>query len=538
MKPSEIPDWMLADGPPPDEGAYGAVVDDGVLDPQAPADLPVVKVVNGELPRVADEGEAALVAGAAPIYQRGGQLVRPVVEEVDAAHGRRANVARLAGVQPAYLRDQLGRRARWLKYIKSREEWSRIDPPVEVAATIGARAGEWKFRHVTGIAACPTLRPDGTVLSAPGYDPQSRLILAHGVDVSGMPARPTKADAQDALSLLEDLLGDFPLVDAASRAVALSGLMTPVVRGAFSVAPLHVYRAPTPGTGKSYLVDLAAAIALGTRAPVLSAGRDEAEMEKRLGAALLAGNPLVSIDNVNGELAGDFLCQAVERQVVEVRPLGKSEIVRIENRATMFSTGNNARVVGDLVRRVVIASLDASVERPEMRQFRGNPFVKVLRDRGRYVAAALTVVRAYVEAGRPDRLPALGSFEGWSATVRSALVWLGCADPVATMEAAREDDPEIAVLAAVIDGLSGFGANGPGNAYTAAELIDEANRGNDVLRQALDAAVGMRGMIDAKRLGKWLAGRRGRIVAGRRIADRGGDHGHAKRFFVEAVGAV
>jgi hypothetical protein len=46
----------------------------------------------------------------------------------------------------------------------------------------------------------------------------------------------------------------------------------------------------------------------------------------------------------------------------------------------------------------------------------------------------------------------LGSYEDWSDLVRSTLMWLGEADPVETMERARETDPRLdekrAVMAA------------------------------------------------------------------------------------------
>ena len=61
------------------------------------------------------------------------------------------------------------------------------------------------------------------------------------------------------------------------------------------------------------------------------------------------------------------------------------------------------QVVGDLVRRVVRCQMDANSERPETRKFKGNPVDLVLVDRGRYIAGALTVVRAYIAAGRPRR---------------------------------------------------------------------------------------------------------------------------------------
>jgi putative DNA primase/helicase len=185
---------------------------------------------------------------------------------------------------------------------------------------------------------------------------------------------------------------------------------------------------------------VAAAIAIGQPMPVMTAGRTEEETEKRLGANLLAGQPLISIDNLNGELRSDMLCQIIERPVVEVRILGRSERVRIESRGTTyFATGNNLVVAGDLCRRTLPTRLDPQVERPELREFKGNPVATVLADRGAYVAAALIVCRAYHVAGRPGRAKPIASFEDWSDTVRSALIWLGKADPVKAMDSARAE---------------------------------------------------------------------------------------------------
>ncbi|HEY3643371.1 MAG TPA: hypothetical protein VGL31_19905, partial [Xanthobacteraceae bacterium] len=52
----------------------------------------------------------------------------------------------------------------------------------------------------------------------------------------------------------------------------------------------------------------------------------------------------------------------------------------------------------------------------------------------------------YIEAGLPGKLAPIASFDSWSDLVRSALVWLGCADPALSMEQAREDDPELVEL--------------------------------------------------------------------------------------------
>src|ERR1700692_4445258 len=57
---------------------------------------PGIVVRGGGLSRQATAGERALLSGGAPIYQRGQILVRLILEEVDAADGRRTKVAQLA----------------------------------------------------------------------------------------------------------------------------------------------------------------------------------------------------------------------------------------------------------------------------------------------------------------------------------------------------------------------------------------------------------------------------------------------------------
>ena len=268
-----------------------------------------------------------------------------------------------------------------------------------------------------------------------------------------MPAikqRPNRDDALAALALLNALLDEFPFVSDARPLGCALGADDRVARGAMQVAPLHAVTAPAAGTGKSYIIDIASAITTGEIAPVIAAGRDEAETEKRLGAMLMIAQPIISIDNLNGDLGGDFLCQAIERPIINPRVLGRSETLRIENKVTMFVNGNNIRLVGDVGRRTILCSLDADMERPELRRFDSDPVLTVLTNRGAYVAGVLTIVRAYITAGYPELCPPLASFDDWSRLVRSPLVWLGCADPMQTMETARSEDPGIINLRAVV----------------------------------------------------------------------------------------
>jgi len=515
--------WQHYATSPPDKIGAGTLAhlaaDDG---------RPVVRVRAGALSATATRGEEVLRDAGVPLFQRSGTLVRPVIADAEAAHGRRTKIAQFVRVDAVYLRDLLGRVARWERYDGRSKRCLPSDPPSETAPTILARVGEWGFPVVTGVITTPTMRPDGSLLTEPGYDPVTRLLLVEPPHMPPIPNAPTRADAEAALCLLERLLDEFPLVDDIARAVALSALITPVVRGAFPVAPMHAARAPVAGSGKSFLYDVVAAIAIGQPMPVMAAGANEEETEKRLGAALMTAQPLISIDNVNGELRGDALCQMIERPVVEVRILGKSERVRIEARATsIFCTGNNMVLVGDLCRRTITATLDPRVERPELREFAGNPVATVLADRGAYVAAALTVCRAYIAAGRPNRAGRLASFEGWSDTVRSALIWLGRADPVASMEAARAEDPEFRGLKDLLAAWAA--AIGVGSPYRLKlqEVIERASE-TDGLREAVQATARAGREADATSLGNWARRRKGRIVDGLHLTNNAGDKGGAE----------
>jgi RepB DNA-primase from phage plasmid len=495
----------------------------------------IIKVAGGDLSREADEAEQALIGARLPIFVRAGALVSPVCEEAPAAKDRTTIVAKLRKLTVDGIIDWLSRYVDFQRFDERKKKWVSIDPPERVAKIILSRAGVGKFPQVAGVITTPTLRPDGSILTELGYDAATRLYLALDPQFTMplIPAAPTHADALDALALLGDLLSGFPFVSSVDRAVALSGIMTAVLRGALSIAPLHTFRAHTPGTGKSLLVDVAATIATGRRCPVIAAGKTEEETEKRLGALLRDGVSIVSIDNVSGELGGDALAQMTERHLVRVRILGKSEAPEFECKAAIFTTGNNLVLVGDMVRRAVVCTLDARIERPELREFEFDPIDRVLQNRGAYVAACLTIARAYKAAGAPEVCRPLGSYGEWSDMVRAPLTWLGEADPVDSMETAREEDPELSAIRELFGQLPG---HFPDREWTTAELIKiacERPFGGEFVRpefrDLLLRVAGEGGRVSPERLGKWLSKISGRVVGGLRL-EKKIDRSHGNRF--------
>jgi hypothetical protein len=244
--------------------------------------------------------------------------------------------------------------------------------------------------------------------------------------------------------------------------------------------------AATPGSGKSYMGRVVGRFLTGRDVPVSEVGAGSiGELDKRLVACLLSGAPVVHLDNCNGRLDSELLCQILTERTATVRPLGLSQQVIISGMPMILANGNNVQVDENLSRRTLLVPLDAGLERPELRNFEQRPDRAVLERRNEFVAAALTALRAFLQSWRSGQAqpirPSLGSFEGWSDHVRSALVWYGYRDPVEAMAFAQAEDPDKAARIAVFHCLHElFG----GKPFTANDVVSRmSNASYDALEE-------------------------------------------------------
>jgi hypothetical protein len=525
--------------------------------PGSPADgghhegKPIIYRVKGEIARTIDESEEALIAADVPILVRARMLVQPIVDTVPAAHKRKTQVTLLRPLSTENVIYLLNKHAAaFVAYNERKKDWVLIDPPEAVAKGL-VQKGHWKFPKVTGIITIPTLRPDGTILDKPGYDPITQLWYAPATELvlPTIKEHPTKEDAEQALALLETLLKNFPFVAPVDLSVALAAILTALLRGAFDVAPMFLFRAHQASSGKSYLADLISTMARGQVCPVITNAKSMEEMEKRLGAFILEGVPMISIDNCTSNLRGDMLCQVTERQLIRIRILGKSQLAECEWRGVLFATGNNITYEGDMTRRGLQANLDAQVEQPELRKFSFNPIEQVLNNRGAYIAAALTIARAFLAAGSPDKCEPLASYGEWTTAARAPLIWLGKEDPVKSMETTRDEDPVRSAARTLITLWQQHFSVGIG--YTASEIIktatertmssgvitDEPTLANPELHELLmqQAGTPAGNRISPTTLGNWLMSIRGQIHYGYRIMLVRESSAHGNKYALQAV---
>jgi len=407
----------------------------------------------------------AVMAKAPDVYQRAGGLVTAYSPSTKLG----TLPPQISELPPDYLGPLSTRFVSWVRPVEKDGVTTDVPahPPVWAIKGLSAM-GRWpSIPALEGVVEFPVLRPDGSVVDAPGYDPATGLLYLAEGSLPQIPSDPTLDDARCACTRLKEALCDFPFADDACRSAALAALLTPLVRYALSGhVPIIVVDKNTRGTGGSLLVDVISTILTGRPMPRSSQAEDEAEERKRITTLLLAGDPLVLIDNVGSAFGSAALDALITGPAWKDRLLGGNEQVSIPNRAVWFATGNNVVFARDTARRCLRVRLSSPLPNPEEREDFKHPrlLAWVREERGKLLSAALTVLRAFVVAGRPQtKLPPWGSFEEWSAIIRAGLVWSGEPDPGLARGAADESiDTDAQTLSELLLGWDELDSSGGG----------------------------------------------------------------------------
>jgi hypothetical protein len=478
------------------------------------------------------------------IYQRGGMLVRIVRDLSPASKGiRRPLSPRIEPLPCPLLRERLAANGRWVtaQHTNDGDKIKPAHPPAWCVAAIHAR-GAWEgIRHLESVVDYPVLRPDGTILTQNGYDAKIGLLLESDCDFGELLASPSHEDAIAARDLLLETVADFPFEHSVHRAAWLAGLLTPLARFAFTgPAPLFLVDANVRAAGKGLLLDCISRIITGERFTVATYTQDEDELRKRITSLAMSGERLVLFDNLDGKFGNATLDAALTATSWEDRILGGNRMAKAPLYMTWYATGNNVMIAADTARRICHVRLESPCERPEERSGFHHPDLLgwIGANRAKLLAAALTLLRAYEVAGRPDmNLTAWGSFDGWSRVVRAALVWAGLPDPAETRIQLQDSADSAAESMGLL--LTCWESLDPDRrGLTTSDLVGRL-RGLDARSETeenLCAAIeGLVGKLDAKALGYKLRQFRRRLFQGRFI-DRVGTRHQAVRWAVFGSG--
>jgi putative DNA primase/helicase len=461
--------------------------------------------------------------------------------------------ARLVELTKARLNYELGRCA-IAKVLAKTGKFVPNKFPQEVLEQVlsGTCPATSKLRRIAGLSATPFFAPDGSIVTAVGYHAASRYLVVDDALQVRVREKPTREHAVAALAALRDVFVDFPYPEEADRHVPIAALLTllaaPAIEGNL---PGFLFDATTAGSGKTLQQDVISMVATGHTSRKQAWIRDEDERRKSMMASALAGGPILAIDNVSRDVpfGGDLIDMLLTSGGhLAFRGLGASELLEVDWRPVILASGNNIGLTGDTNRRVLRARMQTNEENPENRTSYVHPeradrlVVWAKENRAKLVAAGLTILRAYHVAGRPSPLK-LGSFDGWSALVPSAIAWAGGPDVLTCVprgdDVATDTDSDLRAFMAAWPSLVRM-MSGAWSARDLVSMVWRTERENDDLTDLRDA------VTDAlrtkpghepstKAVGKMLARWRGRVIGGRRLVSSMNAITHTLTWSVETV---
>ena len=394
--------------------------------PPAPpgARRPQIRVNNRQLRDViADAWQAAHASNRSPrLFTRAGSLVRLI---------RSGGSPRIEAMSEPETYGYLLRVADWVKVTETAV--LDVNPPKEVGRDMMAYPDP-ELPELDAVVATPVFDADGTLVSTAGYHRSGKLWYEPPANwrAPAVSAAPSTDDVAAARTLLlDELLGDFPFVDGPARAHMVAALLLPfarrLIRGA---TPIHLFEAPTEGSGKGLLVNLVAILATGARAAGGSIPTDEDEIRKKIGSELSTGRPLLVLDNADSKKRLDSSALASATTMWPTwsdRLLGRIQMFTVPNDVVWLLTGNNPRLSRELVRRCVSIRIDPGTDRPWLRtNFRHPDLLEwASAERTRLVHAALVLIQHWIAQGAPQGTTTLGSFERWARIIGGILMTAG-----------------------------------------------------------------------------------------------------------------
>ena len=493
---------------------------------------PTIRIMAGELHRVVDAAEREL-AQFRRHYQRGGLIVT-VVTDPGTRETRVQDIS-----QPALVRALAGA-ATWERFDAKSEEWRRVDPPARHAAVLFDSSSYHHLPVLSGLTRQPYLRPDGSLMTVSDYDAATGMFGVFDSKSFSIPDSPTREDAETSMVLLKDLFTEFSFASDVDLSAALSAVLSAATRPSLPHSPMFHVRAHMVGSGKSYLCELVTAFATPQRGTPTTFPREDEECRKLLLAELLRAPAVIEFDNLTSDLvAHKSLCTALTSENMSGRILGVSKTATVNTRALFLSSGNNVGPVQDMTRRCITINLSPDCEIPAARTFRRPDLVQeVLRERGRYISAALTIVRAWIVAGRPKTAcKSLAGFGDWSDLCRQPLLWLGLADPTESVFEAIAEDPDRETLGRLLTAWHSVFGKTPAMVRDAVREMSGISDEYAELREVLHDIAEERGEINRRKLGWWIKRNSGRIVDGRRFVRASGKRS-AEAWQVQSVSPV
>lgn len=357
-----------------------------------------------------------------------------------------------------------------------------VSPTRDVLGAVLARRSWPGLPTLRRIISTPVLRPNGTLLQTPGYDPATGFLLASNEHLKPVPDQPTPDQVAAAREfLLDRFLRDFPWRTAADLPNYLALLVTPLIRPfTRSLSPFGLIDATMPGSGKTILTGC---VGLLVGQLVLTWDGADEELRKQITTVLADQVGVVVFDNLEEGtvISSAVLARLLTERTWTDRRLGTNARASFPNDRLWMATGNNLRVGGDIASRSVWVRLDPDCPRPEARTGFSIPNLDtwILDPANQAIVLhhLLVLILDWTSGGAPatTKVPTMRQFSRWAQLVGGFLEHHAIPGFLTNVEANRaldEDDAEWQGFLAAWHHR--FGADKP---LTAHELLVSAQPG-------------------------------------------------------------
>jgi putative DNA primase/helicase len=342
------------------------------------------------------------------------------------------------------------------------------------------------------IIQTPQFDARGKLIRVAGYYKSARVLYKppRGFKLPRVDAKPNSEQIQQAIALIDDWLAGFPFVSESDKTNFLSLVLEQFARGLIAgPLPVHAIEKPKEGTGSTLLVELVSIVVANNILPATTAPESETNWKSLILSLLMKAFPITILDNIK-VLASPSFASVVTVDAHQERIMHANRMAVVPVRCSWVLTGNNPKYSNEIRRRIVRSRIDAKSPTPWIdREFKHQEPMWTTQNRGKLVWAFLTLIQAWIAAGKPladgKDDPYIGKYEVWSRVMGGIFKVCGIKGFLANLQefygAAETEDSEILPF------IDAWWDKEKGNPVTTADLYERVCRSNDIV---LDLGLG------------------------------------------------
>lgn len=352
---------------------------------------------------------------------------------------------------------------------------SKIMPANHCEMLLNSTASRELLPRIQQITGSPVLAwtPDGPKLLEYGWHPH-----AGGTFVTGRQKIPTMSLDEAVSILFTEILCDVNFAGAGEAARGAASFVSPALkigRWIDDDFPVDVAEADQSQAGKSYRHKLIAAVYGETPYTITNSTGGVGSFDERIGGALIAGRPIITLENIRGRIDSQTLESAIRGQS-RVTARSFRACVEVDTAPFLWQLSTNgAELTRDLANRAVITRIRKQPSGYEYKKWPEGEILHHIRaNQPRYLAAMHAILRAWADAGCPRTNETGHDFRGWVQSldwIVQNLLYLGPLMTDHREQQMRTANPRLQWLRDILHAMVGDGWD-PNTGITASDFAE------------------------------------------------------------------